>query len=94
MKIDRDVVLEIAKLARIELREEELDLFVHQLQDILQYIEKLNEVKQPAEPFSFRNVLPSALRPDEVLPSLYVEEALRNAPKRVKRFFKVPRIIP
>jgi aspartyl-tRNA(Asn)/glutamyl-tRNA(Gln) amidotransferase subunit C len=94
MKIDRDLVLEIARLARIELKEDELDLFVPQLQEILQYIEKLNQVKQPSEPFSFQDVLPSALRPDTVVPSLPVEEALRNAPERVKRFFKVPRIIP
>lgn len=94
MKIDRDVVLTIARLANIELKEDEVDLFARQLQDILQYIEKLNQVKQPPEPFSFSNVLPFASRPDTVLPSLPVEEALRNAPERVKRFFKVPRIIP
>lgn len=94
MKIDRDLVLEIARLARIELKEDELDLFARQLEEILQYIEKLNQVKQPAEPFSFSNVLPFASRRDAVLPSLPVEEALRNAPERVKRFFKVPRIIP
>lgn len=94
MKIDHDVVVAIAKLAHIELKEDELNLFARQLEDILQYIEKLNEVKQPAEPFSYGEVLPFVSRPDTVLPSLSVDEALRNAPDRVKRFFKVPRIIP
>ena len=94
MKIDRELVLHIAELAHIELREEELDRFTKQLQEILLYVEQLNEVQQPAQPFSYADFLPSFLRPDHPIPSLPVDEALRNAPARVKDFFKVPRILP
>jgi aspartyl-tRNA(Asn)/glutamyl-tRNA(Gln) amidotransferase subunit C len=94
MKIDRELVLHVAKLARLELNESEIELFTRQLGDILHYIEKLDEVRQPAEPFSFNTFLPSVLRDDVPIPSLPVEEALRNAPERVKQFFKVPRILP
>jgi aspartyl-tRNA(Asn)/glutamyl-tRNA(Gln) amidotransferase subunit C len=94
MKIDKELVLHIGKLAHLELSEAEQELFAKQLQDILQYIEKLNEVKQPADPFAFGDFLKSVTRSDSPLPCLSVEEALKNAPERVRNFFKVPRIIP
>lgn len=94
MKIDREVVLNIAKLARIELTEQEVRLFAGQLQQILEYIEKLQEIKQPAEPFSFGDALPTVTRADETEQCFSQEEALQNAPERIQNFFKVPRIIP
>lgn len=94
MKIDRDLVSHIAKLAHLDLEEREVDLFTQQLGDILEYVEQLSEVGQPAEPFSFGHILSSRTRPDELSPSLPVEEALRNAPDRVRQFFRVPRILP
>lgn len=94
MKIDRELVLYIAKLAHLQLQEPEIELFSKQLQDILQYIEKLSEVRQPADPFSFSHFLPSVTRADVPLPSLPVSEALQNAPEKAKQFFRVPRIIP
>lgn len=94
MKIDRDVVLHIAKLARLELTDGEVELFSKQLGDILQYIDQLKNIDQPAEPFSFSKFLPSATRPDERQPSLSADDALRNAPDAVKHFFRVPRILP
>jgi aspartyl-tRNA(Asn)/glutamyl-tRNA(Gln) amidotransferase subunit C len=94
MNVDRDLVLHIAQLAKLELQESEVELFVKQLGDILQYIEQLNEASETAEPFSFSFFLPSFTRPDITGESLSVEEALKNAPERYKQFFKVPKIIP
>ena len=94
MKIDRELVFHIAKLAHMELNSTEVDLFTQQLQSILEYVEQLNEVTEEAEPFSYNHFLPSVTRPDVTAPSLPVEDALRNAPERVRQFFKVPRIIP
>lgn len=94
MQIDREVVLQIAALARIELRESEIDLFTRQLAAILDYMEKLKNVEHPAEPFLPAEALEPIVRADVLQPSLSVEEALRNAPDRVKQFFRVPRIIP
>ena len=94
MKIDKELVLGVARLAHLELNEAEAELFTKQLADILHYIEKLNEVNEAAEPFSFNTFLPSVTREDVPVPCLPVEEALQNAPEKVKRFFKVPRILP
>ena len=94
MQIDRELVLHIAKLAHIDLNESEVDLFTRQLGGILEYVEQLGEVKHPADPFFFGQFLTSRTRADRTVPSLPVEEALRNAPDSVKQFFKVPRIIP
>ena len=93
MNIDRAVVTQIARLAHLELKEEETELLARQLHQILQYVEQLNEVEHPAEPFSF-TYLPPIIRPDEIVPSLSPEEALQNAPESLKQLFKVPRIIP
>lgn len=93
MNIDRDVVLNIAKLAHLELEAHEVEVFTKQLGDILHYVETLAEVKQPSEPFTM-GATASPLRADETGPSLSVEEALANAPARARQFFKVPRIIP
>ncbi|HET6268247.1 MAG TPA: Asp-tRNA(Asn)/Glu-tRNA(Gln) amidotransferase subunit GatC [Acidobacteriota bacterium] len=94
MKVDKEVVQHIARLAHLELDEKEIEPLAHQLQDILQYIEKLKEVGESAEPFSYDFLLTTDLRPDQLVPSLSVEEALKNAPEHVKNFFKVPRILP
>jgi aspartyl-tRNA(Asn)/glutamyl-tRNA(Gln) amidotransferase subunit C len=76
MNVDRDLVLHIAQLAKLELQESEIELFVKQLGDILQYIEQLNEASGTAEPFSFSFFLPSSTRPDIAGESLTAEEAL------------------
>jgi len=94
MTIDREIVLHIAKLARIELNDAEVDLFTKQLGEILQYVEQLQSIEQPAEPFSYASFLIAPMRADLLIQSLPVEKALANAPARVQQFFKVPRIIP
>ena len=94
MKVDRDLVLQIAKLAQMELTDEEIELFTSQLGSILQYVEKLNEESEQAEPFVFRELLSLPLREDIRVPSLPVEESLKNAPDCRKNLFRVPRILP
>jgi aspartyl-tRNA(Asn)/glutamyl-tRNA(Gln) amidotransferase subunit C len=94
MRLDRKLVLQVAELAHLELEEAEIRLFARQLQDILNYIEKLKEVAQPAEPFSYAHSSPFTMRPDIPGSSLPAAEAVRNAPESVRQFFKVPRIIP
>ncbi|MCI0417006.1 Asp-tRNA(Asn)/Glu-tRNA(Gln) amidotransferase subunit GatC [bacterium] len=94
MKVDRDLVLQIAKLAHMELTDEEVQLFTTQLGSILQYVEKLNEESEQAEPFVFDELLSLPFREDIVTPSLTIDASLQNAPDRKKNFFRVPRIIP
>jgi len=94
MKISKDDVKHVARLARLRLTEEEKEKFGKQLNQILAYVEKLNELNiENVEPTSHVVPLTNVLRKDEVKPSLSEEEALANAPERKGKYFKVPKII-
>ena len=90
MKLDLDTVRNVAALARIDLTEEEVATFAHQLGDVLAYAENLQRVntdKVPPTPY----VLPlsNVIRADEAAPGLSADEALANAPDRQGSFFRV-----
>lgn len=83
----------VAKLARLELSEEEKQKFTKQLGDILKYVEQMNEVdttgvKPMAHAFDFVNVM----REDEVAHEQTKEELMKNAPEEENGFFRVPKI--
>ena len=91
MAITRDEVLHVARLARLELTDEEIDRFTDQLSAILEAVAKVSEldlsgVEPTAHPLDLVNVWAE----DEPRPSLSVDEALANAPDRHDGFFKVP----
>jgi aspartyl-tRNA(Asn)/glutamyl-tRNA(Gln) amidotransferase subunit C len=91
MAIDRDQLLHVAHLARLELREDELERLEAQLNDILAAVSKVSEldlsdVPPTAHPLEVVNVWED----DEPRPCLSPEEALANAPEREGNFFKVP----
>jgi aspartyl-tRNA(Asn)/glutamyl-tRNA(Gln) amidotransferase subunit C len=84
----------IAKLSRLEFTDEEKIRFTDQLNQILDYIEKLNELDTTnVEPLSHVIELKNVFREDEVVPSIRQEEALKNAPSRTEKFFRVPKVI-
>lgn len=94
MKVSPEEVRHIAKLARLELTDAEVETFSHQLGDILTYMDKLNEVDTTdVEPLSHVHDMVNRLREDKAKPSLPREEALKNAPESDGTFFKVPRVI-
>ena len=91
MAITRDEVLHVARLARLDLTEEEIQRFQEQLNAILEAVGKVAEldladVEPTAHPLELVNVWAG----DEARPSLAVEEALANAPDREGGFFRVP----
>jgi len=93
-KITRERVEHVARLARLELTEAEKDVMTQQLDRILAYVDKLNELDTGAvEPTSHAIPMMNVLREDEVRPSLGPDDALANAPDRADAFFQVPRII-
>ena len=93
-KITRAEVEHVARLARLELTEDEQAQMTARLDAILDYMEKLNGLDTDGvEPTTTVIPMGSALREDEVRPSLDREEALANAPDREGAFFRVPRII-
>ena len=94
MKITGKEVEYVAKLARLKLTEQEKELFTEQLDSILDYMGKLNELDTENVP-STSHVLPlkNVMREDKVKDSHLQEEMLSNAPERDNNFFSVPKII-
>ncbi|MDI6853341.1 MAG: Asp-tRNA(Asn)/Glu-tRNA(Gln) amidotransferase subunit GatC [Deltaproteobacteria bacterium] len=94
MALTREEVLHVATLARLSLKPEEIETFTRQLNDILAYVAKLQEVDTEGVP-PLAHVIPlsNAFREDEVQPSLDRDESLANAPEREEGAFVVPRVI-
>jgi aspartyl-tRNA(Asn)/glutamyl-tRNA(Gln) amidotransferase subunit C len=91
MAISREEVLHVARLARLELSDDEVTRFQEQLSAILDAVSKVSEldladVPPTSHPLDVVNVWGI----DEPRPCLSVEEALANAPEREGDFFKVP----
>ncbi|HBG93054.1 MAG: asparaginyl/glutamyl-tRNA amidotransferase subunit C [Nitrospirae bacterium GWF2_44_13] len=84
----------ISKLARLSVSEKEAEAFSAQLQGILSYMEKLNELDtKDVEPTSHVVSLSNVMRDDIQRASISREDALANAPDRTDKFYRVPRII-
>jgi len=84
----------VAKLARLHFTPAEMEKFTHDLNEILQYVDKLNELDtENVEPLSHVIELANVFRQDVVQPSLPRGEALANAPAHDEEFFKVPKVI-
>jgi aspartyl-tRNA(Asn)/glutamyl-tRNA(Gln) amidotransferase subunit C len=93
-KITRAEVEHVARLARLELSQEERERMTSQLDAILGYMDALNALDTSGiEPTTTVIPMVTVMREDVVRPSLDREEALANAPDREGMFFRVPRII-
>lgn len=94
MSISVKDVEHVAKLARLDLSEEEKHMFTEQLNAILKYAEKLNSLDTAdVEPTSHVMPLSNVMREDEVRPSLPIEKVLLNAPDEEDGQFKVPAVL-
>ncbi|MGC2330849.1 MAG: Asp-tRNA(Asn)/Glu-tRNA(Gln) amidotransferase subunit GatC [Candidatus Acidiferrales bacterium] len=99
MKIDREDVIRVAELAHLGLTPEEVEKYRNQLDGILTYVEKLNELDlTDVEPMT--QVLHAGgndrhpeLREDTLLPCDVAQPILAVAPDAAKPFFRVPRVI-
>ena len=97
-QLDSARVKAIAALANLELEPHEVELFARQLGDVLTHVEELNQIDTTGvSPTAYGVTQESVDRPDEVRPSLPIDDVVANAPEREKirdgGFFKVPRII-
>ncbi|NJD92023.1 MAG: Asp-tRNA(Asn)/Glu-tRNA(Gln) amidotransferase subunit GatC [Geobacter sp.] len=94
MRITRKEVEHVALLARLNLAEGELETFTGQMDAILAYVDKLNELDTDGiVPTSHAVPMENAFRADEVRPSIGTDNALANAPDRIEAFFRVPKVI-
>jgi aspartyl-tRNA(Asn)/glutamyl-tRNA(Gln) amidotransferase subunit C len=94
MKLTSEDVARVAQLARLRLHREELNRLAIELQNILQYMDKLGELETSGiEPFTQTVDNSNAFREDVVTNTPNTEAILANAPAKVQTFFKVPKII-
>lgn len=98
MKITREDVVRVAELAYLDLSEAELDSYRKQIDEILEYIGKLDEldtssVEPMAQVLSDDQSADATLREDLVIPSAVAEEILKQAPDPQPPYFRVPRVI-
>jgi len=94
MKITPKEVEHVAKLARLELSDQEKTKLTDQLSGILTYVEKLNELDtKGVEPTSHVLDINNVMRDDVADVSLSQERALANAPEKAAGHYKVPKII-
>lgn len=94
MSVTKKDVEYIAKLARLKFDENELDGLTRDMNEILGYMEKLNEIDTTdVEPLSHPIEGENVFREDELQQSVTPEEALKNSPSKDDKFFKVPKVI-
>ena len=91
--ITKEQVEHVAKLARLELTEEEKTLYTKQLSQILDYIDQLNKVEtKGVEPMTQPIPTVNVMREDIVKKQYGREDLLKNAPQEEYGFFRVPKI--
>src|ERR1700694_577354 len=97
MKISREDVLKVAVLANLELTDAEVETYRGQLDDILTYIDKLNEIDtsniEPMTQVIAASTDDSTLRDDVVVRADIIAEVLQGAPDTEAPYFRVPRVI-
>ena len=93
-KISKKDVEYVAKLARLKLRETEKEAHAEQLNKILGYMDKLNQLDTThIKPTSHVVEMQNVFREDAVNPSIPVDNAIQNAPDKKDNFFRVPKVI-
>ena len=94
MKIDKELIKHVAETARLKLTDKEIEKFLPQLKEALEYFSKLNEVKTDNAKPSFQPVeIKNALREDKVGKCLTQEEALSLTEHKKDGYFKGPRAV-
>ncbi|KYH34687.1 glutamyl-tRNA(Gln) amidotransferase subunit C [Clostridium tepidiprofundi DSM 19306] len=94
MSVTKKDVEYVAKLARLEFAEDEKEALINDLNSILGYIDKLNELDTDdvdivVNPYYLEN----KFREDEVQPSLQLKDVIDNAPKHLEEYIVVPRVV-
>jgi aspartyl-tRNA(Asn)/glutamyl-tRNA(Gln) amidotransferase subunit C len=91
MAITREEVLHVARLARLELTEDEVERFAEQLSAILEAVSKVSELDlSDVPPTSHPLAVSNAWAEDEPRPCLPLDDVFANAPDRDKDFFRSP----
>jgi len=93
-KIDKDTVEKLAHLARLEFNNEGKDQMIKDLNNMLSFVDKLNEVDTSnVEPLIYMTDETNVLREDIMQQNVSQKDALKNAPKKDSDYFKVPKVV-
>ena len=98
MKISREDVVRVAELAYLDLSESELETYRRQIDEILEYIGKLNEldtsaVEPMAQVLAGDQLADATMREDLVVPCVVAHDVLIQAPDPEPPYFRVPKVI-
>ena len=94
MPVSLEDVNKISKLAKLKFSEEEKKKLQKDMNRILDYMDKINELDlSKVEPLENINETENVFRNDEPKETISREEALKNAPSKTDKFFKVPKVI-
>ncbi len=94
MKISKEEVEHIAKLSRLEIDEKEKERFAHQLSDVLNHMEKLNQLDtEHVEPTSHILPIQNVFKGDEIKEVFPMIDPLSNAPQKDHGHYRVPKIV-
>lgn len=94
MDVTREDVKKVARLAKLKISEDEIEIFTGQFNTIIEYIHTLDELDtSQVEPTSHVLDLKNILREDAMAPSLPRGEMLKNAPQQDGEYFRVPKVI-
>mgnify|MGYP002652026980 CR=1 FL=1 len=94
MKIDKETLHKIAHLSRLELDPVKEDAYIKDLEEVLTWVEKLNELDtEGVEPLTNMSFEVNAFRADEVTNTIEHARALKNAPKKDEDYFRVPKVL-
>jgi aspartyl-tRNA(Asn)/glutamyl-tRNA(Gln) amidotransferase subunit C len=94
MELNKEMVAKLAKLAQLEFNPAEAESIRNDLQQMIGFVEKLNEIDtEGILPLTHISKTENSLREDVVQGSVDNETALSNAPERLDQFFTVPKVI-
>ncbi|MBS1509862.1 MAG: Asp-tRNA(Asn)/Glu-tRNA(Gln) amidotransferase subunit GatC [Bacteroidetes bacterium] len=94
MEVNDALIDKLANLARLQFNETEKEGIKNDLQRMIQFVEKLNEVDTDGvEPLLHMSDSVNVLREDEIQGSISRKDGLKNAPLHDEQFFKVPKVI-
>ena len=94
MEVNNELINNLSKLARLEFNDAEKDEIKNDLQKMIAFIDKLNELDTTGvEPLLHMSENVNVLREDEVTGSISREQTFKNAPLHDEQFFKVPKVI-
>ena len=94
MKVTRDIIEHVANLARLNLTEEEKDKMTSEMENIISYVDKLNELDTSnVKPMEHVIPIKNVFREDKVDKSYDIDRILANAPSQEDGCFKVPKVV-